>query len=88
MKYIHALSEISRDTTRYKRLTRWPLYLLASALIAGCASPEPRVADGDPKKCHAGHILSCDVRGHGQRKSYSNCRCISHFEINTGLSNY
>ena len=68
------------------KMARWPVLVVGLLLVLGCAAPEQRHANNKPGKCHGGQILSCDVKGHGQTKSYSNCRCTYPREINTGFS--
>lgn len=86
MKYMNASSGNGTMFAGRARMARWPLLVVCCLLILGCAAPEQRLADNKPRICHAGQILSCDVRGHGQTKTYSNCRCTYPREINTGLS--
>ncbi len=70
---------------KFRPTQRLPLLLIACTFVAGCAAPSPKLADGQPKKCHAGQMLSCNVRGYGATKTYSNCRCEYPREINTGF---
>lgn len=60
------------------------LLLIACAFVAGCAAAGTKLADA-PRKCHAGQMLSCNVKGFGATKTYSNCRCEYPREINTGF---
>ena len=73
---------------KYTTTLRLPLILIGCALAAGCATSGPQVADNQPKRCHAGQILSCSVKGHGATKTYSNCRCEYVREINTGFGSF
>ena len=85
MKYRNAATGNVTTLRGYKRMARWTLLLVGCWFVLGCAAPDQRLADNKPRACHAGQILSCDVRGHGQTKSYSNCRCEYPREINTGF---
>jgi len=86
MKYIIAATGNATTFLGHRRMARWPSLVVGCLLVLGCAAPEQRLADNKPRQCHAGQILSCEVRGYGQTKSYSNCHCTYPRDINMDLS--
>ncbi len=70
---------------KFRPTQHMPLLLIACVFVAGCAAPGPKPADAQPRNCHAGQMLSCNVRGFGAMKTYSNCRCEYPREINAGF---
>ena len=72
---------------KYVRTAQWLTGFTAFMFVLGCAASGQQLTSEGPRKCHASQILSCDVKGHGLNKSYSNCRCEYPREINTGFSN-
>ena len=72
---------------RYTRRLGWLTGVIAFVLVLGCAASGPQLSTEGPRKCHAAQILSCDTKGHGLNKTYSNCRCEYPREINTGFGN-